>query len=241
MADTFERHVAELMRRPLGEFAAARSKLARQLKQEGATEPAAQIAALRKPSLVLWTLNQAGMAAADELRSLREAGDRLRRAQQELLSGDRAAAQRMGGAVLAQRQAVETLTRRLGMVLTAAGHAAREATLRRVGDSLRIASVADAATWSALAEGRLLAEPEAHGFATIEAPGTAGAGAAARRVEEVALQRRIAEAEDELQRAEAMERAAIDAETAARGRREEATAAVAEARAAIERLRRERG
>jgi hypothetical protein len=93
---------------PLDEFTAARNDRAKQLRAEGRREEAAEIAALRKPSVAAWVVNRlarehrddvgALIAAASEIRSggedgearFREAIDRLARAARELrVSSDR--------------------------------------------------------------------------------------------------------------------------------------------------------
>jgi len=122
---------ATLMRVPLSDFADARTEMVRTLRQHEKPELARRIAALRKPSVVLWALNQASDVAGDDLEQLRSASDRLREAQERLLKGDRSAGQRMAEAIHEQRRATDVLSRRLGMTLTAAGHAASAETLRR--------------------------------------------------------------------------------------------------------------
>ncbi len=234
------RAVAELVRSPLSGFAAARSSLVRVLREQGRRDLAKRVAALRKPSVVLWALNQAGEVAASDLEALRSAGDRLRHAQECLLKGEGSAANQMSEASHEQRKTIDALRRRLGIVLTAAGHAASDETLRRVGDDLRNASVADHETWAALQEGRLLSEPEPVTLTMLDTSGM-------KRVSEVhvdhkaeALRKRVAAAEADVRRAEDLERNAQEQEEAARRRREQATAVLKDARSALSRLQRER-
>ena len=231
-------HTAALMRTPLDRFTAARTDTARDLRKHGQTDLATRIAALRKPSLVLWTLNQAGAIAADDLDAVRSAGDRLRQAQEQLLGGSGSAAAALQRATQEQRRAIDTLTRRLGMVLTAAGHAASDDTLRRVSDGLRSASTADDETWTALREGHLLYEPTPPSFPNLDV-------ALARRVSDERAgrdaethQKRVTAAAAEVRRAEELERAAREQEDAARQRREQATQTLDAARAALKELER---
>jgi hypothetical protein len=55
--------LAGLYRRPLGEFVAARDRLARQLRAAGDREAARQVAGLRRPSISTWAANQLAHAA----------------------------------------------------------------------------------------------------------------------------------------------------------------------------------
>ena len=227
---------AELMRTPLAGFTAARTAKVRELRRQGDRESADRIAALRKPSVVLWAVNQAGSVARDEIRAVRAAGERVRQAQERLLRGDRAAAAEMERATQEHRRGLDTLTRRLGMVLTAAGHAAPDDTLRRVAEVLRAAAVSDSGAWAALEAGTLTSEPEAEAFPILDVGALRRVRDDAADQEAGAHQKRVDAAQAELRRAEGVERAAVEQEEAARQRREEASRAVAEARESLERL-----
>lgn len=241
MAGDLHQIVSELMRCPLGEFAAARNARVSVLRTEGDADLAGRVAALRKPSVVLWALNRSGDVAGGDLGALRSAGDRLRHAQERVLEGDRAAAEQMSAAGQEQRRAIDAVTLRLTTVLTEAGHAASEDALRRIRDALRNASVADDETWDALQAGHLLSAPEPASFPELDA-------SAMQRVaddhvdrEAEARRKRIAAAEADVQRAADLERTAVEQEEAARLRRAEATSALHAARDALSRLQRERG
>jgi hypothetical protein len=231
---------SELLQAPRDEFTSARSARVHELRKQGRHDLSKRIAALRRPSVALWALNQAGEVARAELDAVRTAGERLREAQVKLLQGDRGAARAMQDATQEQRHAIDVLSRRLRMALTAQGHAASEDTLSRVRVALRNASVADDDTWSALRWGRLLVEPEAASFPAMD-------GASLRRVaveredhDAEAHQRRMRDAEADVRRAEQLEQNAREQAEAARDRHEQAINTLAEARAALDRLRQER-
>lgn len=241
MADDEAHITAELMRGRLDEFVTARAKAERRLRQEGHRELAARIAALRKPSVGLWALNQAGTTAPADLDALRRSGIDLRRAQEALLGGKRDGAAQLQRATQGQRRHLDVVTRRLGMVLEGAGHAASAETMRRVSDGLRTASVGDEDTWSALRDGQLLEEPAHSGFPDMDV--TLQQRVAEDRVErdDEDQLRRLEAAEAEVRRAESVEQAAREQEEMARQRLQEATRALDNARAALAEWRRRRG
>ena len=173
MENDDELSTAALMRGPLAGFTAARTAVVRELKQQGNHDLAAVIGALRKPSLTLWALNQAGVVAAAELDELRSVAGRLQATQRRLLEGDPSAASEIRTAQREHREALDVLTRRLGMAVTAAGHPASPETVRRISEGLRRASLAGDETWMALRDGRLTTEPEPESFPVTDSPARA--------------------------------------------------------------------
>ena len=225
------------MRPPLSGFTAARSELTRTLREQGKPDLAKRIGALRKPSVVLWALNQAARVAADDLEAVRAAGDRLRQTQERLLRGERVAGEQMTEVLREQRSAIDALSRRLGMVLTAGEHAASPETLRRISDGLRSASTAESATWSALRHGGLEAEPDLVGFPTPDVADMQRVTEARADHAADAHRKRLDAATADVRRAEDLERAALEQEQAARQRREQASEAVRVARTTLSELR----
>jgi hypothetical protein len=69
------------------EFVRTRTALAKQLKADGRTDDAAAIAAVRKPPLAAWALNQLSRRNRREVDLLLDAGHRLREAQAAVLRG----------------------------------------------------------------------------------------------------------------------------------------------------------
>ncbi|MBV9101384.1 MAG: hypothetical protein JOZ46_02040 [Candidatus Dormibacteraeota bacterium] len=224
------------MRTPLDAFTATRTAKLRELRASGRRDLAGQVAALRKPSVVMWAVNQASAVASADLDEVRAGGRRLIAAQQRLLQGDRAAAAEMEQATQAHRRSIDTLTRRLGMVLTASGHAASDDALRRIAEILRGASMSDEETWLALREGRLTAEPEALSFPDMDVSALKRVEREAAGQESQARDRQLRAAEEELRRAEQVERAAAEQAVNAQRRHEHAVEAVEEARKALSRI-----
>ena len=75
-----------------GEFTAARDRLAAELRKEGDREGAAEVKALRRPTVVAWALNQLARRHGDEVRLLLSASAEVARAQAEASTGGDAAA-----------------------------------------------------------------------------------------------------------------------------------------------------
>lgn len=158
---TMDDIVAELLAAPLRDFTARRGARARGLKAAGQRDLAGQVTALKKPPVALWAADQ--VVGRD-----RAALDRLRRAGQTVVEAQAAAAAGRTHAAPALRQASSELQRELeGAVRVAAdalradGHAADEATRRRVQEILRVAAVSGGEAWERLRRGSLLTEPRA--------------------------------------------------------------------------------
>ena len=162
--DSSDVDLGELYRGPLSGFTQTRNALAERLRTEGRTDDAARVAALRKPSTVLWALNQLGLHAQDDLAELFGAGARLRAAQQRLLQGDRDAADELRAAGAEQRRLADLLGRRAVMVLTAGSHAASESARREIVMTLSSLATAAPALQQELMAGRLFSEPGPAGF-----------------------------------------------------------------------------
>jgi hypothetical protein len=226
----------ELYGLPLDEFVAARTALAKRLRQEGRADEAAEVGGLRKPSLALWAVNRAARRRAAELEALLAAADRVR-------GGDPDGDQELRGAVasLAETAAAE---------LRDAGHAASDGTLQRVATTLRAAAASEGEERRALARGALDRELEPAGFEAMAAlaaarpPRSAPGTPDGRSRRDAELRARVEEAERALAaardrereaRAEA-ERRARDAERARR-EADRAAADVEGAERALERAR----
>lgn len=222
---------------PLADFTAARNALARETAKGGDRQAADAIRSLRKPSAAAWALNQLARAHGDEVGELVSAGERLRRAQAELLAGGDRAAFREASEV--EQRLVSELARKAVAVARDAGAAATDALERRVADTLR-AAVLDPAVAESLRAGRLVREHAAAGLPTDGAPSGGPQARAGRPDAAGADQRRQAGAE-ELRQTQRHLRDAERAEQSARKRHESAgrqTARLRErAEEALERLR----
>jgi hypothetical protein len=122
MAATFDEAVAELFRGPHATFVAERKRLAAELKAAGDKPGAATLGKLGRPPLSAWAVNQLWWQARADFDALLETAKKMR-------GGDL-------GATSSHREALNTLRARAAKMLTDAGNAANEATLRRVATTL---------------------------------------------------------------------------------------------------------
>ena len=226
------------MREPLDRFVSLRAEIVTELKRQGDDDAAKRIAALRKPSIALWALNQASVDSGDAVDELGEAGLRLRRTQERVLTGEGAAASELQSATLDHRRAVDAVARRLRVALESSGHTASDETMRRIANALRTASIGEPETWDALRSGRLLSEPEATSFPVLDDPSADALRMKSERVEQEAVGRRVHDAEATVQRAEAAVQTALEHTEAARQRHQQAITELEEARRSLERIRR---
>jgi len=222
---------------PLGRFVPERTALARALRADQRRDEAAAVAALRKPSVAAWAVNQLVRTQGAAVQELYDAGDALRAAQSDLLAGTgdgrtlRAAGER-------ERAAVGALVEAARGLLDADGHELSPAVVQRVNDTLHAAAL-DKQARERVREGRLERELRHVGLGLGESVvGPAGTPAPARgKRKRVAAPADSPESEDERvgrERAEARE-AARAAEAAARRRAQRAAHAL---RAAEERRER---
>ena len=156
---------------PLDEFTSARNDLAKRLRTSDA-ETAETVAALSKPTISAWTVNQLSREDRSGVEALLEAGVALRDAQGRLLAGDDAA-EAVRDATTRERDAVDRLSKRARTVLAEAGRASTQGTLDRIAATLRAAAVSDEGR-VLLAKGRLTADLEPSGFDLVAASATAG-------------------------------------------------------------------
>jgi hypothetical protein len=127
---------------PLDRFVAERNALAKALRTEGNKDKAARVAALRKPSVAAWTVNQLARTQGKALASLFQAGDELQQAQSELVAG-RGDPRSLRDSSRRERKAVEELSAVARGLLSSEGHEPTQATLDRVGETLRAAALDD--------------------------------------------------------------------------------------------------
>lgn len=147
-----DERVDALYEQPAGAFVAARDRLAKELKAEGAVKAAQEVKSLKKPTVVAATLNRIARDHPEEVEALLAAGQAL----------ERASGQALREAGRARRDAVQALVRRA----PAAHRDAVSATLE--------AALVDADLAAHLAAGRLAKEAEApavFGFGALPEPG----------------------------------------------------------------------
>jgi hypothetical protein len=150
---------ADLYGLPLDEFTKARDALAKEVRQAGDKEAADEIQALRKPPVSAWAVNQLARRHPQELKALVKAGEGLRKAQRAAVGG---------GGPDALRDATRAHRERLEELTSIARHelGAESATLQRVVQNLRTASV-DKEASKALLAGTLTGDVEQSGFGQL--------------------------------------------------------------------------
>jgi hypothetical protein len=244
--------VAELLAGPLDEFTSRRNAKAKELKAAGRRDQADEVVKLKKPPVAVWAVNQLARRNKPVLDRLRGAGERVVQAQAGAVAGRKNAAPELRSASEALQREIEGGVREAGNVLRAAGHAADEATLRRVQEMLRLAAVSGGKTWDQLRRGALVSEPRA-GEDMLTAAfvlGSGGGGAAeptrskasdakALRMaaQEAAETEKRIEMEHVLRTAKADEEAAQQAAQTAHRLREEADRIAADGKRANEKAR----
>jgi hypothetical protein len=175
--------VDDLYGLPLERFVPERGALARELRAAGRREEAAVAAALRKPSLAAWAVNQLVRAQQRAVAELFASGDALRDLQSDVLGG-RTDAQALRAGAEGERAAVAALIDSAGGLLSSSGHELSAATLDRVAETLHAAALDDDAR-RLTAQGRLERELRHVGLGvsapTMSAPAPPRATAKPRR------------------------------------------------------------
>jgi hypothetical protein len=218
--------VDELYGLPFDEFVPARNALARELRKANKRDEAAEVSALRKPSVAAWAVDQLVRTQRKAISELFDAGDALRAAQEDVLAG-RGDGQSLRAAVDRERTAVDALAGAARGLLSSDGHELSPTIVERVSDTLHAAALDDEAR-EQVREGRLERELRHVGLGVLGAPPAgarpAGAPAPPRKKKPATANKRPA-----------ADRAA---ERAAREERERAQRERAEARAAAREARR---
>jgi hypothetical protein len=153
---------------PLDDFVARRTALVRALRSTDA-DGARAAAALRKPSVSAWAIDQLAVADPGVVAELLAAGADAREAQHEA-SGGAGSADDVVRTAGRLRDGVEAAARAAAAVLEDAGHAGGEETARRIRTTLRAAATGDADERLGLWRGTLDRDLEATGFGSLSAP-----------------------------------------------------------------------
>jgi len=148
MTTKYDDAVSALYQAPLDKFVAERKRLASELKAGGDKAGATRLAALGRPPISAWTVNQLFWQARETIDELFAAGERLR-------AGDLAGTS-------AHREAMTKLRARAETLLASAGHASTEATLRRVTTDL--SALAAVGTFDPDPPGALAGDRDPPGF-----------------------------------------------------------------------------
>ena len=216
---------------PLDQFVKVRNEIAGRLKKDGDQEAAARIAALKKPSISAWAVNQLARTAALDLQRLIKAGEGLEQAQSRAMSGGDST-----GFEAARRDEAAATS----LVRTSAKKVLPSASatlLDRIISTLR-AGIATPEGRELLKQGRLTEDLEHTGFGSFAGLSVPAAPKAATRkaasskqqAKIESLRKRLQKADGE---AEARETAASDLEEEA----DDAEAAASKARKAAETAR----
>jgi hypothetical protein len=140
---------------PLEAFTTARNDLARGLRKDGRREEADEVAALRKPSLPAWVVNQLARERSTDVRALVSSADAIK-------AGRDGADERF-------REALDALVRAARDLISETGRTASDAVLRQVATTLRASA---AAAPEELQAGRLTEAREASGFDALAGAAT---------------------------------------------------------------------
>jgi hypothetical protein len=154
----------ELYAGALEEFTAGRNDLARRLRAAGQTDEAERVAALRKPSLPVWTVNRLVRLDPEGAGRLVEAAERV-----EASQTGAAGAGALAEAVEAHRTALQSLVDAAGEAL---GRPLTGDVRQRASATLRAASL-DPASRDRLLGGMLESEPAETGFDLVAGLGVA--------------------------------------------------------------------
>src|ERR1700756_2638310 len=168
--------VDDLYGLPLDRFVPERTALARQLRSAGRRDDAAEVAALRKPSVAAWAVNQLVRTQRKDVSGLFDAGDALRSAQEDVVAG-RGDGRALRAAADRERAAVDALTGAARGLLTSEGHELSQTIIDRVADTLNAAALDDDAR--ALVKGGRLERELRHVGLGVAAAGTVPAPAPA--------------------------------------------------------------
>jgi len=141
---------------PLDRFIPERASLVRELRSGGEREHAAEVAAVRKPSVAAWAVNQLMRTQRSEVEDLFAAGDTLRDVQAGVLGGS-ADARDLRSAAERERGAVDALVEIARGLLSSSGHELSATTVERVTETLHAAALDDDARGQ-VSEGRLVRE-----------------------------------------------------------------------------------
>jgi hypothetical protein len=183
---------------PLEEFTHARNELARRLRSKGQRKAADWVGALVKPTAAAWAVNQVMRTQRKDARALLDAGERLRKAHEEVAAG-KASARDLRNASADERAAVERLSQAARGLTTASGRDLSESVLERVDETLHAIS-ADSEARSLVESGRLLRERKASGTGMLVA--TTGEGGASEAKPRRPTETQLRKARERLQRAQ---------------------------------------
>ena len=152
MSLTFPAAVETLYQGPVDSFVAERKRLAAELKAVGDKDGAARLAKLGRPSISAWVVNQLWWHEREAFEVLFAAADQLKKGKRD--------------AAAAHRDALAALRALAAKRLESGGHAAAEATLRRV--VMTLSALATIGSFEPDPAGALAADRDPPGFEALE-------------------------------------------------------------------------
>ena len=212
-ASDFEQEIGELYALPPSEFVAARNALAKRAREEGERAVAARIKELRKPSISAWVVNQLVRERELDVQRLLKAGERLAKAQRELVGGKSPAD--FLEARTEEQRAISRLGKAARQILEREGHGA--SALERATRTLRAAAVSEEGR-ALLKAGRVAEDLEPTGFEALS-----GVRPASRRPSPAARTKPKPRSRARLHELERKERALAKKAGEAEGRAQQAT------------------
>jgi hypothetical protein len=147
----YDEAVQELSQVPLGQFVAERKRLAGELKTGGDAAGAKRLLERKRPPVSAWVVNQLYWHARDAFDEMLATAEQLRNGHIK--------------ASAAHRDAIAKLRKRASAILEDSGHAATEATLRRVTTTL--AALAATGSFDPDPPGALQADRDPPGFEAV--------------------------------------------------------------------------
>ncbi len=147
----YDEALQELYQAPLSQFVAERKRLAGDLKSSGDAAGAKRLLERKRPTVSAWVVNPRDGHARDAFAQMRATAEQLRKGHLKA-SAD-------------HRDAIAKLRKRAATLLEDAGHAATEATLRRVTTTL--AALAATGSWEPDLPGTLAADLDPPGFEAV--------------------------------------------------------------------------
>ena len=157
---TVDPEIARLYTLPLAEFTPARNALAARLRKAGQADEAEAVKTLKKPTPLVWAINQVARQEPAAIRDFLEAVARLRSTQEHRRSDE------LDEATRDDREAFARVVELVRQRLTEAGSRDAPDTMARVTATLRGAA-ADAAHHDELRHGTLKQELRAPGFEVL--------------------------------------------------------------------------
>ncbi len=155
----------ELYGLPLDRFVPERAALAKQLRSAGDRAGATEVAALSKPSVAAWAVNQLVRTQPRAIKELYAAGDALTETQEQLMAGN-GDARSLREANSRERAAVDALIVLARGLLSSEGNELSPAVLDRVSETLNAAAL-DGDARAEVRDGRLLRELQHAGLGAV--------------------------------------------------------------------------